>query len=308
MLSTLAVIVIALILDHCLGEPKRFHPLLGFGYFASKLEQLLNQNLAPTKSGSTLLGMLAWLSLVIPAAILLHWFYLQLNSYGQLACASLILYLAIARRALFEHATAVASASENSLVDAKVAVAKIVSRDTAAMEQADINRAVIESTLENGSDSLIAPLFWFLLGGVAAVVVYRAANTLDAMWGYKNPRFRYFGCFAAKADDVLNYIPARITALAYCFMGDYRQGRECWQRQAKHCASPNGGPVMCAGAGALSLKLGGNAYYHGELQQRSEMGIGQEPAVADIRHCTQLIDRSVVALLALLALVALLQC
>jgi len=308
MAGALMVIIIALISDHYLGEPRRFHPLLGFGYLADKLERLLNQNLVVTKTTSNFLGLLAWLVLIVPWAILLHWLYLQLSVYGQLALASLVLYLTIARRALFEHATAVARASENSLADAKVALAKIVSRDTAAMEQADVNRAVIESTLENGSDSLIAPLFWFLVGGVAGVVVYRAANTLDAMWGYKNPRFRHFGCFAAKVDDVLNYIPARITALAYCFLGDYRQGRKCWQRQAKHCASPNGGPVMCAGAGAMGLKLGGKAYYHGELQQRTEMGIGLEPVVADIRHCTQLIDRSVVAMVGLLALVVLLQC
>lgn len=289
MLCSSLVALLALLIDQLLGEPRRFHPLVGFGGMANGIEQLFNKAEKKQSSKLRLHGAIAVSLLVLTPALLTQVIYASLPGYAQIVFAVLVLYFCIARRSLFEHATAVASATGSGL--AKQQLAKIVSRDTADMNDADIHRAVIESTLENGSDSIIAPLFWFVLAGPAAAVCYRCANTLDAMWGYRNGRYEYFGWAAAKLDDGLNYIPARLTALGYSLMQAWPRGWRCWQQQAKQCASPNGGPVMCAGAGALGIRLGGAAHYHGQLQQRPEMGVGDAPKLADIARSVTLVDR-----------------
>jgi adenosylcobinamide-phosphate synthase len=138
------------------------------------------------------------------------------------------------------------------------------------------------------------------------VLLYRLSNTLDSMWGYRTARYNEFGWAAARLDDVLNYIPARLTALSYALLGHTRSALHCWRAQAPHWESPNAGPVMAAGAGALQVRLGGKAIYHGEISARPLLGCGAEVTGGDIARALQLVRRTLYLWLAAAGLLALL--
>jgi adenosylcobinamide-phosphate synthase len=168
----------------------------------------------------------------------------------------LALWFALGARSLFEHVRAIARPlSTGDLVAARLALSRIVSRNCTELDDTGIAKAGLESTLENGADAIFASLFFFALFGGYGVLLHRLANTLDAMWGYKTVRLFHFGRIAARADDVLNFIPARLTALSYALLGHCRSAFSCWQSQAPLWDSPNAGPVMASGAGALQVSL-----------------------------------------------------
>jgi adenosylcobinamide-phosphate synthase len=167
----------------------------------------------------------------------------------------------------------------------------MVSRDATRLDEEGVSRAAVESILENGNDAVFGTLFWFLVAGGAGAVLYRLANTLDAMWGYKDARRIYFGWAAARIDDLLNLVPARLTALTYALLGDMRTALACWRTQAARWASPNAGPVMAAGAGALGVCLGGAAVYHGQVEMRHKLGAGDTANPAHIRRALALVAR-----------------
>ncbi len=147
--------------------------------------------------------------------------------------------------------------------------------------------------LENGNDAVFGALFWFLVAGPAGAVLYRLANTLDAMWGYRNARYRDFGAFAARMDDLLNWLPARLTALAYGLAGRTGDALRCWRTQAATWHGINPGVVMAAGAGALGMRLGGAAVYHGRVRKRPMLGADDVPLDAHaIEHSLQLLHRA----------------
>ncbi|MDD0844260.1 adenosylcobinamide-phosphate synthase CbiB [Pseudomonas sp. Gutcm_11s] len=281
-------------LDAWLGEPRRWHPLVGFGDLAGRIEQRLNAGGRGWRSH----GVTGWCLAVLPP-VLLVWL-LSLSGLGWLV-EVLALYFAIGLKSLGEHALPVAQALRlGDLPAARQRVGYLVSRRTAELDATGVARAGTESVLENGSDAVFAALFWFCLLGAPGVVLYRLSNTLDAMWGYRNERFERFGWAAARIDDVLNYLPARLVALTYALLGRTGMALRCWRRQAPLWDSPNAGPVMAAGAGALGVSLGGAAVYHGVEEQRPQLGEGAPARARDIERAINLVYGGVALWLLLL--------
>ncbi|MDR6937282.1 adenosylcobinamide-phosphate synthase CbiB [Luteibacter sp. 3190] len=280
---------LALALDALLGEARRFHPLVGFGRIATDVERRLYRD----GRGA---GVVAWsVTVAIPFVAL---YTLRANVGAPLAFAIdvLVLYLAIGRRSLGDHARPIAEALRaNDLAAARVAVGRMVSRDVDALDATRVAAAGTESVLENGHDAVFGALFWFVLLGAPGALLFRLANTLDAMWGYRTPRYERFGWAAARIDDVLGFVPARLTALTYAATGDTSAALRCWRTQAPAWDSPNAGPVMAAGAGALRVRLGGAAPYHGRWEPRPELGEGSPPDATTIVRALRLVDRGVVA-------------
>lgn len=292
-----------MLLDVLLGEPKRWHPLVGFGQLASWLELKLNNGSSPQRLRIT--GLIAWLILLLPATALSC--FASLSAVGWLADV-VLLYFSIGACSLFLHARQIYTPlSEHKLADARHAVSMIVSRDTSQLNETEIATATVESVLENGNDAIFGAIFWFLLFGGAGAVMFRLANTLDAMWGYRTPRYQYFGWAAARLDDVLNLIPARLTALSYALCGHTVSALQCWCKQASTWYSPNAGPVMAAGAGAMQVKLGGAATYHGQRKQRPTLGLGADANQTHIPHAIRLVKRSLYLWCAIITIVAIIR-
>ncbi|MFT5398388.1 MAG: adenosylcobinamide-phosphate synthase [Gammaproteobacteria bacterium] len=298
-------ILLAIALDFIFGEARRFHPLVGFGILLDRLETRFN--LGSARVGR---GIVAWVVAVLPitALFLVIDLVFKTSPWLDVIWSAAVLYVALGWRSLMQHAERVIEPlAAGDLLGARKAVSHIVSRDSAALDDAGVARAATESVLENGADAIFAALFWFALFGVPGVVLYRLSNTLDAMWGYKNDRYRQFGWAAARIDDVMNFIPAQLTALVYALLGDRRQALHCWKTQGLKWKSPNAGPVMAAGAGALNLTLGGSETYHGELQYRSVLGPEDSPqtrASADgLRRACRMVNLSLLLWVATIALV-----
>lgn len=288
----------AVVLDWLLGEPRRWHPLVGFGRLAERLEARLNGS-----EGRVTLrfwGLIAAGLLIAPPILLAGWFSRQ-SGVGPVVDV-LLLYFALGHRSLHDHAQAVLDAlGKGDETEAQRCAGYMVSRDSAAL---DPESATVESVLENGNDGVFGALFWFFVAGGPGALLYRLANTLDAMWGYKNTRFLWFGWAAARFDDVLNYVPARLTALTYAGLaravarqsqgpGGFTYALACWRTQAPLWDSPNAGPVMAAGAGALQVRLGGPARYRGEWHERPVLGGGPPPKTCDIERALTLVRSGV---------------
>lgn len=273
----------ALALDGLFGEPRRFHPLVGFGRLAQALERRLHAD-------SRARGCLAVALLLTPFTLLaLLIDALPLGSVFDVV----LLYLAIGWKSLGEHAGRVRDALlRDDLPMARQRVGFMVSRDTELLDAEGVARATVESVLENGNDAIFGAIFWFVVAGAPGVVLYRLANTLDAMWGYRNARYSRFGWAAARLDDVMNFIPARLTALSYALVGHFTRALRCWRSQGAQWKSPNAGPVMAAGAGSLGVLLGGPACYHGVTQVRPPLGEGCNAHVRDIERALRLIRRT----------------
>lgn len=291
MITELQVLV-AVLLDTVLGEPKRFHPLAGFGRVALWVESLLFGGEQLNDTQRKFRGVMAWCFVVLPFVVFILWITQQFVGLA-IIVEAVLLYFAIGNQSLAQHATAVSNALiQSDLPLARQQVQMMVSRDTENMQDEDISRATIESVLENGNDAIFAAIFWFLVLGGPGVILYRLSNTLDAMWGYRNGRYHAFGWFAARVDDVLNWVPARLAALTYALMGQTRNALYCWKTQAKSWKGINPGVVMASGAGAMGLTLGGLAQYHGQQVARPLLGRGTKPNALSIKASVQLVQRS----------------
>lgn len=290
---------IALLIDYAMGEPKKFHPLVGFGWLATQIEKYFNLPKWQARPLHRLTGLVGLLVLICPLVWLAYWlcqktmFYTLINIY--------LLYFAIGHKSLHDHARAVLNAlNANDLNQAKIAASYMVSRDSAAIDPIP---ATVESVLENGNDGVFGALFWFFIAGGVGALAFRLVNTMDAMWGYKTPRYYYFGWAAARLDDVIGYVPARLCALSYALLGNTKTALNCWKTQASTWDSPNAGPVMSTGAGALHLKLGGAACYQGEWHQRPVLGAGEPPVINDIERALALVRHSVYLWLAVFLII-----
>jgi adenosylcobinamide-phosphate synthase len=282
MISILSVLL-ALALDKLLGEPRRFHPLVGFGNLVNALERIFYAD-------SKLRGALVLLGLLIPPTLLLIAIESWVNHW---TVGVVILYLALGWQSLLLHAQRVHDAlSESDIELARQNLGELVSRETAKLDEQGVAKGAIESVLENGNDAIFAVIFWFVVAGAPGVFVYRLVNTLDAMWGYRNARYIRFGWAAARCDDVLNYVPARLTALGYALAGRFERAIHCWKTQGLIWKSPNAGPVMAAGAGSLGVLLGGPEVYQGQLQARIVLGEGRTPDAQAIVEAGNLIGRT----------------
>ncbi|MCL2670404.1 MAG: adenosylcobinamide-phosphate synthase CbiB [Syntrophaceae bacterium] len=270
-------ILCALVLDGVLGDPRWFpHPVRFIGRLITALEELLRQRLAPRTAGIatalTVIGMVAAATtLFISAARWIHpWL-------GDLA-GIFVLYTTFAARDLANHSRAVwAALAAGDLGEARQRVSRMVGRDTERLSEDGVVRAAVESVAENSVDGVIAPLFFAALGGPVAAMVYKAVNTLDSTVGYKNERYRDFGRTAARIDDGLNWMPARLAApiIAAAAGMTGLSVQAAWrsaQRDGGKHPSPNSGISEAAFAGALGVRLGGAVEREGSLVRQPELG------------------------------------
>ncbi len=260
-MSTACVLVGAMLLDAALGEPRWLwqrlpHPAVLMGRVIGMADARFNDG-----ESRRLKGVLVVLGLVIGAIVLGK----LIGLFGWLPELILAAIL-LAQRSLVDHVRAVGDGLRLSLGDGRLMVARIVSRETAQMDQSAVARSAIESGAENLSDGVIAPAFWFLIGGLPGLLVYKVVNTADSMIGYRSEKYLHFGWAAARLDDVLNWVPARITA---ALIAASHAGLSHWQAikaDARLHRSPNAGWPEAAMARALGIALAGPRAYDGKMQ------------------------------------------
>ena len=301
-MTLFTIILLALLLDFWLGEPRQYHPLTGFGRLANWLEKRLNRAAPRTRRQ---LGVLALLLAVLPVVLLVA--LLVWGAEMAVVFEVLILYLAIGSSSLTQQGRSVMAALvAGDLAQAREQASWMLGRDTRELDEQGVARATVESVLKHGNDVLFGAIFWFILLGAPGVVLYRLVNILDAMWGYRSERYQDFGWAAARLNDLLNWPTARLSALAYSLSGDFRRGWRCLREQGGRTDSPNTGVLLAAGAGGLGLQLGGPASYHSESQAKPYLGEGLAPTAHDIHRAIILVQRALFWWLGMILLVALL--
>lgn len=277
------LLLAALIVEAALGYPDRWvargvHPVIWTGRLIGALDRRWNRGAAPRLRGIAAILLAAGIAALAGYAV-------ERALPGGWIGAAIIVLLAtvgLAQRSLHTHVRGVARALDGEGLEAgRASVARIVGRDVATLDAGGVARAAIESLAESFSDGVVAPAFWFLVGGLPGLFAYKAVNTADSMIGHLSERHRDFGWAAARLDDLLNLIPARIAGTLLC-LGSMGGWRVMVRDAAKH-ASPNAGWPEAAMAGALALRLGGPVHYDGEAEPRPWFGDGADPAgAADI--------------------------
>ena len=299
MLISLAACVTGFLLDFLFGDPVwLYHPVRLIGNFISFGEKKLRGIFGKKEKGELAAGTVLWFltagfSFVIPFLVL--WGAQRLHPALRFLIESFWCYQILAASCLVEESGKVYDRlKEKDLPGARKAVSMIVGRDTENLTEEGVTKAAVETVAENTSDGVTAPLLFLLLGGAPFGFLYKAVNTMDSMLGYKNEKYLYFGRFPAKMDDVFNYIPSRVTALfmiaaAFLTEMDAKNAWMIWRRDRRKHASPNSAQTESVCAGALRVRLAGDAVYFGKLHKKEYLGDPLRPIEPeDIRRAGRL--------------------
>ncbi|WP_028785511.1 cobalamin biosynthesis protein [Terracoccus sp. 273MFTsu3.1] len=283
--------VLGWVLDQTFGDPRRWHPVAGFGSAATALEQRTYAvrrargvvHVALLVGAATGLGVMAERST-------------RRSDVAHTLVTAAATWAVLGGRSLTREATTIdGQLGRGDLEAARGQVRNLVGRDTTRLDGDEVARACIESLAENTSDAVVAPLLWGGLLGVPGLLGYRAVNTLDAMVGHRNDRYREFGWAAARLDDVVNWVPARVAAALALASAESREraaaGWAAIRRDAPAHPSPNGGVVEAAFAGVLGVRLGGSNSYGGEIEDRGTLGDGPAARAPDIAPAARLARR-----------------
>ena len=296
-------------LDCLLGDPLMgAHPVVLMGKLISFLEKKLRAHFPKTPQGERRAGTL--MALTVPlvsggAGFVLLWLAWRLHPGAYLALSTFLCWQCFAARCLMTESNKVISCLEREgLAAGRRQVGMLVGRDTANLSEAQVIKATVETVAENTSDGVVAPFCWMILWGAVGGLFYKAVNTMDSMVGYKNDKYLHFGRFAARFDDVVNYIPARLSGLsmvgaAFLLRLDGQNALRIWRRDRRNHASPNSAQTESACAGALRLQLGGNASYFGKLYEKPTIGDPIRPIErADVDRACRLMYGTSLLLLA----------
>ena len=279
---TLTAVAAGFVVDLLIGDPRwLYHPIRIVGNLIAVLEKILRRCFPKNKTGERIAGfflvvLVVGLTTIVPWLIL--WGAFSLNEWLGLVLMIVMSYQILATRALKDESMRVYDALKTGDIEkSRYAVSIIVGRDTQNLTELGVTKATVETVAENASDGVIAPLFYMMIAGPVLGFAYKAVNTLDSMVGYKNDRYQYFGTCAAKFDDLVNFIPARLAGLLMVmasFMVGFN-GKNAWKifkRDRFNHASPNSAQTEAVMAGALEIQLAGNAYYFGKLYEKPTIG------------------------------------
>ena len=287
--------LVGFVIDIFVGDPYNFpHPIRAIGTLIAKLEKFVRERFKNLRKGGVFLALTVLIaSTLVPLAVLLVCY--KINIYLGLTVESVMCWQLVAARCLQKESMKVCRAVEEKDIEkARKAVSMIVGRDTDVLDETGIVKAAVETVAENTSDGVTAPIMYIAFGGAPLGFFYKAANTMDSMIGYTNEKYIDIGRFAAKLDDVLNFIPSRLTALgmilsAYLLGADGKNAAKIWKRDRRKHASPNSAQTESVCAGALDIRLAGDAYYFGELHKKEFIGDDiRTPESEDIRRANRL--------------------
>lgn len=297
-------LLLAWLLDRWLGDPTWLpHPVVAFGRAISFCEHRLNKGRGRFLKGMLTAVVLVALTYLLTCA-LLRGASFYVSPWLEAALEVILIFFCLAGTTLVREVQDVFRALDRSLEEGRRQVARIVGRDTQALSAQEVRTAALETLAENLSDGVIAPLFWYLLLGVPGMMMYKMINTLDSMIGYRNERYRRFGCFAARLDDVANYIPARLTALLMIGVSGHPALWTFVRRYGRAHASPNSGYPEAALAGILDCRFGGPHDYFGEEVWKPCIGQNDRPLTTqDMEQAVRINRRVEVCMLLLIVLI-----
>ena len=295
LMTAIMPIIIGFVIDSFIGDPYNLpHPIRLIGRLISKLEKFIRKRFRNLYAGGVFLALtVIFISAVVPFFIL--YFYYRLNIIFGILIEGIFCYYLIAPKCLRNESMKVYSAIKiKDTEKARKAVSMIVGRDTQCLDESGIIKAAVETVAENTSDGVTAPIMYMSLGGAVFGFIYKAVNTMDSMIGYKNDKYINLGRFAAKLDDAFNFIPSRLTAAvmilsAYILGMNGKNAFRIWKRDRRKHASPNSAQTEAVCAGALEIRLAGDAYYFGKLHKKEYIGDDMRPIEnEDIRRANKL--------------------